>query len=123
MGRKLTIGTKILKLFETRKELKVFEICDMLPDYDETQIKSAVNRLRGDNGKRPKYLKAVRYLQQAGHGGAAMPILTLGCGADAPKEQGYISSNDELIKRAAVLRAKRQEHQFAKELASLNSYD
>jgi hypothetical protein len=122
MGRELTVGSKILELFKTHKELRASQICKLMPGHDEAKLKSAIRRLRGESGSKQKHLRAARYIQQSGHGGSPEPVLVLGTGADAPKEEAYVMNNDEAIKRSSALRAKRHEHQLARELAELDSY-
>lgn len=124
MEQQLTVSARIMELFTgKRPELTMTQICHLLPDDDPASLKSAVRRLRGEGGKE-RCIRAKRYIQQAGHGGTAMPVFVLGTEPDAVKEQGsYVEAGrDESLVRARALRAKQEDMRLVREMAAMDDY-
>ena len=111
------LTARILALFKDRSELEYSQIAELLPDSGADEIKGALFRLRGKGGI--KRLRVKRYVKIQGRAGLEVPILELGSHPDVEKTVDNIEINDEIIRRAANVRSKREEHRYKKEMAAL----
>lgn len=126
MARDGTARARILALFETKegepkKRFTLTELYEHLPDVGESTIKGALQRLRGNDGC-TKELRAVGYMGQSGNGGLPQPILELGNAPDVPREEQYVQTNDQLIRRTKDLRRKQEEMRLKRELDAIDNY-
>jgi hypothetical protein len=115
------LTTRIMALFETRRDLTIPAILAILPDEDPDTIKNAVNTLRGKSGV--KRLRVKSYIKIAGRAGLEVPVLEVGSHPDVEKSIDNIEINDDAIKRARWVREQREELKLKRELAALESWD
>ncbi len=127
MTRASPIGDQVLELFEAeegqpKKRFTMRQIQDILDHIDPIGIKSAMERLRGQDGG-IRRLRAVGYLMQSGNGGRAMPILELGTEDDVPRTDAYIEDPAaDIARKASRMRALQEERRLQKELDAIDNY-
>jgi hypothetical protein len=128
MTRASPIGDQVLELFvaeegQPNKRFTMRQIQEILDHIDPIGIKSAMERLRGQDGG-IRRLRAVGYLMQSGNGGRAMPILELGTGPDVPRTDAYIEDpSAEVNRRARDIRRMQEDRRLQKELAAIDNYE
>lgn len=127
MARSSPVGEQILALFQTTedkpaKRFTLRQLQDILDYLDPQSVKSALERLRGQDGG-TRQLRAVGYATQVGHGGKPMPILVLGTEPDVPKTEEFVEdSSAELIRRHKRLREQAESLRLKRELDALDNY-
>lgn len=126
MAREGTVAAQVLALFavkegEEKRRLTLNEVYKLLPVVAESTIKTAIKRLRGQDGNE-KELQAVGYLSQSGGGGLPQPILMLGSEPDVPRDGQHVQMNDEAIRRNKDLRRKQEELRLKRELDAIDNY-
>jgi hypothetical protein len=116
----LKMTEKVMALFKTRREINLAEILTMLADENPSSVKSAVATLRGRTGKR--VLRAKGYVNIVGRSGLEVPVLEVGTLPDVIKTIDTIEVDDEMLRRARELRAKREDIKHRREMAALDDY-
>jgi hypothetical protein len=114
-----TISSKIMALFKERASLNSVEIVDLLPDENPVNVKSALNRLRGNNGG-AKQLRVKGYVKIVGRSGHEVPVLEVGNRPDIVKSADSIVVDDDSLKRAARVRSLQEEMRYKREMAALD---
>lgn len=127
MARSSPVGDQILELFQTEegaplKRFTLKQLQDVLDHVDPQSVKSAFERLRGQDGG-IRRLRAVGYMTQVGHGGKPMPIVSLGTAPDVPRTDEYIEDmSAEATKRAKETRRRAEELRLKRELDAIDNY-
>jgi hypothetical protein len=127
MGREATVGNQILELFEVavgpeKRRFSLQQIYAILDHLDPQSVKSALDRLRGQDGG-TRRLQVVGYLTQQGHGGLPMPVFTLGTDPDVPRTDEYVEDTSAVARRRLnELRRRHSERQVLKDLDAIDNY-
>lgn len=127
MARSSPVGEQILELFvqvedKPPKRFTLRQLQDILDHLDPQSVKSAYERLRGQDGG-TRRLRAVGYQTQSGHGGKPMPIVVLGTEPDVPRTEEYVEDTSmDATRRLNELRRRHEERKTLKQLADLDNY-
>lgn len=127
MGRDAPVGNQILELFTAKegqapKRFTLNQLYDCLPHLPDTSVKSAMKRLRGEDGGK-RMLRVVGYKTQVGHGGRTIPIFELGVEPDVPRTDEYVEDMSvENSRRARNIRHALEDRKRLKSLALLDDF-
>lgn len=127
MARNATVSGQILELFaveedEPLKRFTLRQLQDILDHLDPQRVKSAMERLRGQHST-VKRLRAVGYINQAGHGGKSIPVFSLGNDPDVPRTEAHTENIvADATRRARELRRRHEERRVLKELDAIDNY-